>query len=618
MRFWNGMKKKLVANLTDKILVGDDATGESQYMNIEDLPMVKSTKTPAYKDYTNAEMLALPDGLYNYWHGQLLVQSCYNEQGVKIGAYQYQFSSGGMQWRRVDFATAGEVQVFPEFNNTWNTSVLQEIFDSKVNTSGTNRLITLLEVAELAKVKDKADLVDGKVPLEQLPAIPSAEAKSMVINIQWWFNDSNTFPNSMDGAIDTDIMYHPSTGKLYCYTSQEWLEIPILAGWEYIAPAYNGYYNQGDSKVYILDIEAGSATYNTLIKNLDYTIGAEIQTLNENLANLQNSALQAIPLDSITEEPSDPSTVSSGLYYKPSDKNIYQQQGPNWAVWENPYVDGMLFSFQNRIYHYSTQAGLVLFMPIAIDPNEGDTSKFLNQKGEFVTIGTPTPPAVDRTPLTESIQENGVYTNKTIAADYFQTHSIAFILGCTFTNCDFTNVVFSGGPSFGSFINNISISNTKFINCIMTGIDFGCGEAFKSINMGFFNPASLDNVVFENCTMGDQHINVPCTPIDSFFDPGNTGNAWVQMGGGYENYTVENIPADKFSNRDTYGTYHMRALLANEQFMFDSGAFMLYVAPSDSAGFAVARSNISDSVGFGLKVDNVIYYFHADSLGWYI
>ena len=42
MKFWNGMKKKTVASGTDKILVGDNASGESQYMEFKDTPFVQT------------------------------------------------------------------------------------------------------------------------------------------------------------------------------------------------------------------------------------------------------------------------------------------------------------------------------------------------------------------------------------------------------------------------------------------------------------------------------------------------------------------------------------------------------------------------------------------------
>jgi len=101
------------------------------------------TKTSTYETYTDEQLLNLPDGVYNYWHGFVILQSHFNSvTGIKEGNYQFKYSSSGMAYRRVDIL---EPQTYPEFSG----------FQSDITSYGSN----------LSEFSDNAAAIAAMLPV---------------------------------------------------------------------------------------------------------------------------------------------------------------------------------------------------------------------------------------------------------------------------------------------------------------------------------------------------------------------------------------------------------------------------------------------------------------------
>jgi hypothetical protein len=104
----------------------------SVYNNVNGI--MPHTKTDVYTNYTDEQLLELPDGIYNTWHGFYILQSSFdNATGVRTGSYQFRYSSSGMVYRKVDIDTP---QIYPDFIN----------FNNNISNYGSN----LLEFADNA------------------------------------------------------------------------------------------------------------------------------------------------------------------------------------------------------------------------------------------------------------------------------------------------------------------------------------------------------------------------------------------------------------------------------------------------------------------------------------
>jgi len=109
MRFWNGMTKKNVLQSTDKIMIGDDITGETMYSTLAELIFLsnQTIKPLTVTAFTDLDRIDLADGIYNVdgsSTGILFVAKSYIEN-VLDSVLQVYIDSGFIKVRRISIVT---------------------------------------------------------------------------------------------------------------------------------------------------------------------------------------------------------------------------------------------------------------------------------------------------------------------------------------------------------------------------------------------------------------------------------------------------------------------------------------------------------------------------------
>ncbi|HLP05098.1 MAG TPA: hypothetical protein VK152_06690 [Paludibacter sp.] len=87
------------------------------------LPALKTFTYPYLaSEYNLLNDITLAEGIHNYGHGfALVIESRDSETHERNGLYQFKYSSAGVRYRKIELATGGEQQVYPEFTREYNS-----------------------------------------------------------------------------------------------------------------------------------------------------------------------------------------------------------------------------------------------------------------------------------------------------------------------------------------------------------------------------------------------------------------------------------------------------------------------------------------------------------------